>query len=226
MPACRLVSLYLFFYFFVIILFLSSSAFCHHLTSGFLNLVIIDELQRIILGDQGPGDNAALIYKSRLPLFAQGRVEIMLNSSKEPLDSFKGSKLLLVISYKLLLSCTFCHTKQINMRLAYIVSFDICQLSMAIKRRRRRENKAMAKDKVDHTSSSPWTPWTTPGPVKLLEERKSRFCNLNNGSSGIVLPTLAAPAFCEDQNDAALNQGLARLGKVGHTCLSSAASSH
>ena len=82
-PACRLVSLYLFFYFFVIILFLSSSAFCHHLTSGFLNLVIIDELQRIILGDQGPGDNAALIYKSRLPLFAQGRVEIMLNNSKE-----------------------------------------------------------------------------------------------------------------------------------------------
>ena len=84
--ACLSVSLFVFFF-----LLLCHHLFCHHLTSGFLNLVIIDELQRIILGDQGPGDNAALIYKSRLPLFAQGRVEIMLNNCKEPLDSFKGS---------------------------------------------------------------------------------------------------------------------------------------
>ena len=79
-PACRLVTFFLLLchhLLFVIIVF------CHDPTSGFLNLVIIDELQRIILGDQGPGDNAALIYKSRLPLFAQGRVEIMLNNSKE-----------------------------------------------------------------------------------------------------------------------------------------------
>ena len=73
-----------------------------------------------------------------------------------------------VISYKLLLSCTFCHTKQINMRLAYILSFYICQLSMAIKRSRRRENKAMAKDR-------PWTPWITPRPEHLLEEGKAGF---------------------------------------------------
>ena len=93
--ACLSVSLFVYFFLLLFIIFsLSSSVFCHHLTSGFLNLVIIDELQRIILGDQGPGDNAALIYKSRLPLFAQGRVEIMLNNSKEPLDSFKGSNIL------------------------------------------------------------------------------------------------------------------------------------
>ena len=124
-----------------------------------------------------------------------------------------------VISYKLLLSCTFCHTKQINMRLAYILSFYICQLSMAIKRSRRRENKAMAKDR-------PWTPWITPRPEHLLEEGKAGFLVLNFGSSWIVLRPLAAPALCEDQNDAALNQGLARLGKVGHACISSAASTH
>ena len=107
-----------------------------------------------------------------------------------------------------------------------VVSFNICQLSVAIKRSRRRENKAMSKDKVDHTSTRPWTPWTTPRPVQLLEEGKAGFAVLNDGSSGIVLPTLAAPAFCEDQNEAALNQGLARLGEVGHVCLSSAASTH
>ena len=57
-----------------------------------------------------------------------------------------------------------------------VVSFNICQLSVAIKRSRRRENKAIAKDKVDHTSTRPRTPWTTAGPpVQLLEERKSRF---------------------------------------------------
>ena len=42
-----------------------------------------------------------------------------------------------------------------------VVSFNICQLSVAIKRSRRRENKAIAKDKVDHTSTRPWTPWTS-----------------------------------------------------------------
>ena len=57
-------------------------------------------------------------------------------------------------------------------------------------------------------------------------KEKAGFAVLNYCSSGIVLPTLAASAFCEDQNDAALNQGLARLGKVGHACLSSAASTH
>ena len=111
------VPLAMFYYFFVISFFLSSSFFCHHLTSGFLNLVIIDELQRIILGDQGPGDNAALIYKSRLPLFAQGRVEIMLNNSKEPLDSLKSSNVL---------KCTFikniCPIKD-NQNGAFIYSF-------------------------------------------------------------------------------------------------------
>ena len=75
----------------------------------------------------------------------------------------------------------------------------------------------MAKDR-------PWTPWITPRLEHLFEEGKAGFAVLNDGSSWIVLPTLAAPAFCEDQNDAALNQGLARLGKVGHACLSSAAS--
>ena len=73
-----------------------------------------------------------------------------------------------IISYKLLSSCTFCHTKQINMRLAYILSFYICQLSMAIKRSRRRENKEIAKDKIDHTSTRPWTPSTTPGKEKQV----------------------------------------------------------
>ena len=77
----------------------------------------------------------------------------------------------------------------------------------------------MAKDR-------PWTPWITPRREHLLEEGKAGFLVLNFGSSWIVLRPLAAPALCEDQNDAALNQGLARLGKVGHACISSAASTH
>ena len=109
-----------------------------------------------------------------------------------------------------------------NENITKIVNAVPSKLSMEIKRSRRRENKAIAKDKVDHTSTTPWT-------VDTLDHTwkgKAGFAVLNDGSSGIVLPTLAAPAFCEDQNEAALNQGLARLGEVGHACLSSAASTH